>query len=73
METVGHSACIALMWRNKDEANLCSFNKNHINLILSDKDGNKYRLTEIYGEPNRSKKKETWELICRLATHNSPP
>lgn len=73
METVGHSAGITLMWRNKDEANLSSFSKNHIDLILLDKDGKKYRLTGIYGEPNRSKKKETWELICRLATHNSPP
>lgn len=68
-----HSGGLALLWRNKEKISLCSFNKNHIDVIVSTKEGHKYRLIGVYGEPDRSKQHETWSLIRNLAYSNSIP
>ena len=73
VEARGHSGGIALLWRHKDEVSLSSFNKNHIDVIVSTKEGIKYRLTGVYGEPDRSKREETWSLIRNLASDNTLP
>lgn len=56
VDASGHSGGLALLWRNKDEISLSAFNKNHIDVSVSTKKGLKYRLTGIYGEPDRSKR-----------------
>lgn len=58
VDAAGHSRGIAFLWRNKDEVSLSSLNKNHIDVVVSTKEGNKYRLTGVYGEPDRSKRHE---------------
>lgn len=73
VEAIGHSGGIALLWRNKDAVSLCSFSKNHIDGIVTTPEGVKYRLTGVYGEPDRSKRHETWSLIRSLASHNTLP
>lgn len=69
----GHSGGIALLWRHKQEATLMSYSKNHIDVVIDLKGWNKYRLTGLYGEPDRAKRKETWELICRLHNQSDLP
>lgn len=73
VETRGHSGGIALLWRYKDDVVLKSYSKNHIDVVVEKQGGNKYRLTGIYGEPDRSKRKETWELIRILASSLTLP
>ncbi|XP_074374632.1 uncharacterized protein LOC141715043 [Apium graveolens] len=73
VETQGHSGGVALLWRYKDEVALSSYNKNHIDVTVNSKDGEKFRLTGVYGEPDRRKRQEIWELIRALAVNNSLP
>lgn len=56
-ESQGRSGCIALLWRYKEKVSLSTYNKNHIDVIVRAKDGNTFRLTGIYGEPDRNKKR----------------
>ncbi|XP_074359411.1 uncharacterized protein LOC141698585 [Apium graveolens] len=71
VDTNGHSGGLALLWRNKKEVNLCSFRKNHIDAIVVSNEGLNYRLTGIYGEPDRSKRYETCSLIRSFESNNS--
>lgn len=73
METQGLSGGIAMLWRYKEEATLNSFNKNHIDIKIRNKSGNEYRLTGVYGEPDRRKRQETWSMLRTLAMNNSLP
>ncbi|KAL8108560.1 hypothetical protein AgCh_024870 [Apium graveolens] len=73
VESYGHSGGVALLLRNKDEVVLNSLSKNHIDVVIKAKGGLEYRLTGIYGEPDRSKRKETWDLIRRLSTDYTLP
>ncbi|KAK1380682.1 hypothetical protein POM88_027426 [Heracleum sosnowskyi] len=42
-------------------------------MIISTRDGKKFRLTGLYREPDRSKRRETWALIRTLTDRNSFP
>lgn len=52
---------------------LRSYSKNHIDTIVRTSPGNFFRFTGIYGEPDRNKRHETWQLIRNLATNNFLP
>lgn len=69
----GQSGGSALIWRNKEEILLHSFSKNHIDVEVSVQGWRKFRLTGLYGELNRAKRRETWDLICHLARDNNLP
>lgn len=73
MESQGQSGRIALLWRYKEEVSLSTFNKNHIDIIVKARDNSIFRLTGIYGELDRSKRRETWNLIRNLSSSNSLP
>lgn len=73
VEVSGHSGSLALLWRLKDMVTLCSYSKNHIDVDVVTKEGFKYRLTGIYGEPDRSKREETWNLIRHLHNNSNIP
>ena len=73
VETQGHSGGIAFLWRTQHEVKLLSYSKNHIDTIIDAKGVNKYRLTGLYGEPDRAKRKETWDLIRHLHSQMNIP
>lgn len=62
-----------MLWRYKDEIFLCSYSKNHIDVTVRDHESNIWRLTGLYGEPDRSKIMEIWQLIRTLASNNLLP
>lgn len=69
----GHNGGLALLWRKEGKVTLISFNKNHIDVIILATDVPRYRLTGVYGEPDRAKRDETWSLIRNLVVNNSLP
>lgn len=73
VETQGHSGGIALLWRDQNEVTLQTYNKNHIDVKVRNKDGVEFRVTGLYGEPDRRKKDETWSLIRMLSSYNTLP
>ncbi|XP_074346885.1 uncharacterized protein LOC141685694 [Apium graveolens] len=52
---------------------LRSYSKNHIDVDITTRESIKYRLTGIYGEPDRSKIEETWNLIKHMYNNSNSP
>ncbi|XP_060972201.1 uncharacterized protein LOC133038159 [Cannabis sativa] len=69
----GHSGGLAVLWRNKEEVELKTFSTHHIDMIITVPEWPQFRLTGVYGEPNRSKRKLTWKLISDLAKLSNLP
>lgn len=60
-----------MLWRYQKEVDLKSFNKNYIDVLVKNRDGDEFRLTGLYGEPNMRKREETWYPIRVLANNNT--
>ncbi|XP_074342861.1 uncharacterized protein LOC141680570 [Apium graveolens] len=73
VESQGHNGGIALIWRNRNEVTLQTYNKNHIDVKVRNKDDVEFRVTGLYGEPDRRKRDETWSLIRMLSSYNTLP
>ncbi|XP_062088747.1 uncharacterized protein LOC133795307 [Humulus lupulus] len=69
----GRSGGIALLWHKVDEVSLLSYSSNHIDVMIRSVGPYEYRLTGIYGEPNRSLRNRTWELIRTLQMQRDSP
>lgn len=63
----GKSGGLALFWRREINVTVRWSGRMHIDTVVEEKDGYKWRLTGIYGEPQTGKK-ETWRLLRTL--HN---
>lgn len=44
VETQGYSGGLALLWRQNDEVTLSTYNKNHIDVKVTTKEGHNFRL-----------------------------
>ncbi|XP_062099802.1 uncharacterized protein LOC133805647 [Humulus lupulus] len=73
VDSRGHSGGLAFIWRKQEEAQLLSFSQNHIDMLLSPKDSATYRVSGFYGEPDRSKRHITWDLMRTLTQQSSYP
>ncbi|KAK1364240.1 Endonuclease/exonuclease/phosphatase family protein [Heracleum sosnowskyi] len=62
-----------MLWKNKEEVTIQSYGINHIDAKVDIQGWPSFRLTGIYGEPNRAKMRETWDLIRFLYTQNQLP
>uniref|UniRef100_A0A803NPV8 Reverse transcriptase domain-containing protein n=1 Tax=Cannabis sativa TaxID=3483 RepID=A0A803NPV8_CANSA len=69
----GKSGGVALFWRDTDEVSLLGYGVNFIDVVVSGNEGVKWRLTGLYGETNRSLRKNTWEQIRSLKTKYTWP
>lgn len=72
VEAQGHSGGTDLLWRYKNEATLISLSY-HIDDMVEISGWHKFRLTSLYGEPNRARRSATWELIRSLNTYSEVP
>ncbi|KAK1402544.1 hypothetical protein POM88_002149 [Heracleum sosnowskyi] len=50
-----------------------SYSKNHVDVLVEIRGWHKFRLTGIYGEPNRARREETWDLLRSLNTMEDIP
>ncbi|XP_074374778.1 uncharacterized protein LOC141715199 [Apium graveolens] len=64
---------IALLWGNNNEASLCTYTNSHIDMIITVQGWSKFRLTGIYGKPDRARRGSTWNLIRDLSTQSNMP
>ena len=68
VDSVGLSGGIGLFWKNDVSVDLIFFGSNHIDVIVSMRDGSQpWRFTGIYGEPRRENRYQSWTLLRRLA------
>lgn len=55
----GRSGGLALVWKVKDQVQLRSSSRNHIDVEISIAGKDKWRLTGVYGEPDRTQRRKT--------------
>lgn len=55
----GRSGGLALLWREANQVSLLRFSQNHIDVETSVSGMDPWRLTGIYGEPNRNQRRKT--------------
>lgn len=68
MDPQGRSGGIALFWKNADDVKLLSLSRSHIDVSISNLGTTSWRLTGIYGEPDRAQRYKTWDLLRNLST-----
>lgn len=73
VDVVGRSGGLALFWKYDGEFRLSSFSRNHIDVVVSTTDREKWRLTGFYGEPNRRLRRNTWDLLRVLNQQSNLP
>uniref|UniRef100_A0A803QNA4 Uncharacterized protein n=1 Tax=Cannabis sativa TaxID=3483 RepID=A0A803QNA4_CANSA len=69
----GRSGVIDLLWRNKDDVTLLRYTHDYIDVQVNAADGITWRLTGCYGEPNRSLRAQTWNMLRTLSADNTLP
>lgn len=62
-----------MFWHRRVECDISGYSQNHVDLIFNENNVPKWRLSCFYGMPERSRRKQSWELICRLALVSSLP
>lgn len=73
VEPLGRSGGLTLLWKEKDEVELLGFSRNHIDVKVRMEQGSLWRLTGLYGEPNRALRRRTWDLLRNLARDSNLP
>lgn len=73
VEPQGKSGGIALFWKNATNVTLLSFSRSHIDVCISSNGMEDWRLSGIYGEPARSQRHKTWELLRNLSRDANLP
>ena len=66
VDRIGMSGGLALFWDSEWDVNLRTLSKSHIDVTVIEKDGVSWRLTGIYGHPEKLKHIETWNLMRLL-------
>ncbi|XP_060965178.1 uncharacterized protein LOC133034161 [Cannabis sativa] len=70
----GASGGIAMLWKNNDSGTLLGYSKNHIDLQVSiSPTSPTWRLTGVYGEPNRNRRSDSWTLLRSLKDRSPLP
>jgi hypothetical protein len=67
VDPMGKSGGITLLWREGKDLEIQNFSRRHINAIVKrSDDGGYWKLTYFYGDPDSSKRKESWVLLKHL-------
>lgn len=57
-----------LLWKNSTRVYVQTYSPHHIDAIVTEEQGNmKRRFTGFYGNPETSKRKESWKLLEQLS------
>lgn len=62
-----------MIWRSEGVAQVLSTSDRHIDLCVTLKDEEPYRMTLFYGYADRCKRYLSWDLLRRLASQSSLP
>ncbi|KAK1383484.1 hypothetical protein POM88_021219 [Heracleum sosnowskyi] len=73
VEPQGRSGGIGLFWKNTEAVKLLSSSRSHIDVTISMPDDSEWRLTGIYGEPSRTLRYKTWDLLKNLSRDSNLP
>ncbi|XP_057808744.1 uncharacterized protein LOC131023220 [Salvia miltiorrhiza] len=72
VDSVGRSGGLCMLWKSNTSCTLIGYSRNHIDLHIMDVNG-EWRLTGFYGFSERHKRRDSWNLLRRLAGISSLP
>ncbi|KAL0374207.1 UNVERIFIED_CONTAM: hypothetical protein Sradi_3336400 [Sesamum radiatum] len=74
VDSVGRSGGLVLLWKKSVSVTIQSFSNRHIDAsIQADTRSPIWRFSGIYGDPETSNRKNTWELLTRLKAQSIRP
>lgn len=59
----GKSGGLAMLWKKEINLELHNYSRYHIDVVVIERDGFKWRFTGLYGEPSKEKRWKTWKLL----------
>lgn len=73
MEPQGECGGIAMFWKDADNVKLLSFSRSHIDVSINSIGKYSWSLKGVYGEPVRSQRHKTWDLLRNLSREANLP
>lgn len=73
VDCIGRSGGLAVFWKSAVDCSITGYSSHHIDLEFSENNAQKWRLSCFYGYPDRARRKQSWELICRLSKLSNLP
>uniref|UniRef100_A0A803NVH1 DUF4283 domain-containing protein n=1 Tax=Cannabis sativa TaxID=3483 RepID=A0A803NVH1_CANSA len=73
LDSRGKSGGVNLLWKVEEEVTLLGYGSNYIDVSVSIGEQGSWRLTGLYGEPNRSLRHKTWNLMRTLKPRSNLP
>ncbi|VFQ64823.1 unnamed protein product [Cuscuta campestris] len=73
VDRTGLGGGLALLWKRNNTAQLLSYSKNHVDIMVRLYGRQPWRMTCFYGFPERSRRSESWNLLRSLSTRSSLP
>lgn len=73
VDRTGRSGGLAVLWKQAASCQVDSFSSHHIDMLFMDSNTVSWRLSCYYGYPERTRRRESWNLIRRLANISFVP
>lgn len=73
VDRVGRSGGLAVFWKNNVYCEITGYSRNHVNLNFLNNNVAVWSLSCFYGFPERSRRKDSWDLIRVLAGMSTLP
>nr|DAD38904.1 TPA_asm: hypothetical protein HUJ06_013226 [Nelumbo nucifera] len=69
----GRGGGIAFLWKAPNMCSLLDYSNNHINVQVCDDEKGPWRLTSFYGYPDRSRRRDSWNLLRAICASSRLP
>lgn len=73
MDRVRRNGGLAVLWKRAAQCQVDSFSSHHIDMLFMENNSVSWRLSCYYGYPERTRQRESWNLIRRLADISNIP
>jgi hypothetical protein len=74
VEPIGKSGGLAMLWRDSNTLEIQNYSRWHINAIMKETaEEGPWKLTGFYGQPDWTKRKESWALLQQLKEFQPNP
>lgn len=73
VDKIGRSGGMAVLWNRKVECQVIDSTRNHIDLHVMENSVAVWRLTCYYGYPERSRRREAWDMLRKLSENVNLP
>jgi hypothetical protein len=73
IDVEGRTGGLFVMWKEKTKGRVLNYSRHFINIVVQDGDKGEWRLTCFYGYPERSRRRQSWELLRELRDMSNLP